>query len=152
MPTKSSPKRKSKSAPQKAKAETGKRQKSARSLEEVVGPEVYRTWVGMLGMLVPGGRTHRLGPLLAAMLQYAYSVAEDKRDEDTDENSIVQSLLDSTEVFEASEVRALLHDAVTRLFEDAGVEYGRISARGDSYSIVDEAYEEYIHWFDMPWE
>ncbi len=152
MPTKSSPKRKSKPASQKTKIETGKQKKSARSLEEVVGPEVYRTWVGMLGALVPGGRTHRLGPLVAAMLQYAYSMAEDKRDEATDENSIIQSLLASTEAFEASEVRALLHDAVTRLFEDAGVEYGRISARGDSYSIVDGAYEEYIHWFDMPWE
>lgn len=152
MTTKLPPKRKSKPASPKAKTETAKRKKSARSLEAAVGPEVYRAWVSMLRELVPGGRTHRLGPLVAAMLQYAYSVAEDKRDEDTDENSIVQSLLDSTEVFEASEVRALLHDAVTRLFEDAGVEYGRISARGDSYSIVDEAYEEYIHWFDMPWE
>ncbi len=22
---------------------------------------------------------------------------------------------------------------------------------GESYSIADDAYSEYVHWFDMPW-
>lgn len=50
------------------------------------------------------------------------------------------------------EVRELLHDAVTQLFQDARVEYRRMSARGQSYSIADDAYSEYVHWFDMPWK
>ena len=149
MPTKSSPNRKSKPAPQ--KTETVKRKKSARSLEVVVGAEVYRTWVSMLHTLVPDGRTHRLSLLVAAMLQYALVMAEEKRDND-DENSIAQSLLDSTEVSDPSEVEELFHDAITQLFKDAGVEYRRTSSRGTHYSIADEAYAEYIHWFDMPWE
>jgi len=106
----------------------------------------------MLHALVPDGRTHRLAPLVAAMLQYALVRAQDMPDDDTDENSIVQSLLDSTEASDPSEVKELLHDAVTRLFKDARVEYRRTSSRGDPYSIVDDAYEEYIHWYDMPWE
>jgi len=151
MSTKSSPNRKSKSVPQKTKTEAVKRKKNARSLEAVVGAEVYRTWVSMLHTLVPDGRTHRLAPLVAAMLQYALVRAEEKRDND-DENSIVQSLLDSAEVSDPSEVKALLHDAITRLFKDAGVAHQRISSRGYRYSIAEDAYAEYIHWFDMPWE
>jgi hypothetical protein len=27
-----------------------------------------------------------------------------------------------------------------------------VSARGESYSIADDAYSEYVHWFDMPWD
>ena len=86
------------------------------------------------------------------MLQYALIMAEERRDDDAAESSIIQSLLDSTEVSDPSEVKALLHDAVSQLFKDAGVEYGRTSARGQHYSIAEDAYEEYIHWFEMPWE
>ena len=151
MPTKSSPRQKSKPAPQKTGAETVKRKKSARSLEAVVGAEVYQTWVNMLHLLVPDGRTHRLSLLIAAMLQYALVMAEEERDND-DENSIAQSLLDSTEVSDPSEVKELLHDTVAQLFKDAGVEYQRTSSRGYHYSIADDAYAEYLHWSDMPWE
>ncbi len=152
MTAKAPSKLKSKSTPQKAKLKTAKKARSSRSLQEVVGPEVYRTWVSMLRVLVPGGRTHRLAPLLAAMLQYACSVTGDKQGDDADEKSINQSLLDSTEASDPSEVKALLHDAVAQLFKDAGVEYGRVSARGQQYSIADDAYSEYVYWFDMPWE
>ena len=150
MSAKASPNRKSKSTPQKPKPVTVKRKRSTRSLEAVVGAEVYRTWVSMLRALVPDGRTHRLAPLVAAMLQYALIRAEEKQDDD--ENSVAQSLLDSTEVSDPSEVKELLHDAVTQLFKDAHVEYRRTSSRGYQYSIVEDAYAEYLHWFDMPWE
>ena len=152
MTTKAPSKLKSKSTPQKAKTKTAKRTRSSRSLQEVVGPEVYGAWVSMLRVLVPDGRTHRLAPLLAAMLQYACSVTEDKQGDDADEKSIAQSLADSTESSDPSEVKHLLHDAVAQLFKDAGVKYGRVSARGQQYSIADDAYSEYVYWFDMPWE
>lgn len=41
-----------------------------RSLDAVVGPDTYSVWVNMLRALVPQGRTHRLAPLVAGMLQY----------------------------------------------------------------------------------
>ena len=153
MSTKTSKPKNKSTAQQKARVKParGKAKKSSRSFQEVVGPEVYRTWVSMLHELVPDGRTHRLAPLLAAMLQYALGMAEDRRDE-ADENSIIDSLLNSTEVADPSEVEDLLHDVVTQLFEDAGVQFQRTSARGIRYSIAEDAYAEYIHWFDMPWE
>ncbi len=123
-----------------------------RSLQDVVGPETYTVWVEMLRALVPSGRTHRLGPLVAAMLQYACAVAEEKAGDKADDNSVARSLLDSTETGDPEEVEELLHDVVARLFKDAGVSYRRTNARGDDYTITEGVYYEYAHWFDMPWE
>ena len=151
MKTKASAKLQGKSAQQKHKADRAERKKGSRSLREVVGPEVYQTWIDMLHRLVPDGRTHRLAPVVAAMLQYALAVAEGKRGADTETNSVVGSLLNSMDAFEPEEMQELLDDVVTGLFEDARVAYGRTSARGEQYSIIEEAYREYIHWLDTPW-
>ena len=79
MKTKASAKPQGKSTEQKHKTERAERKKGSRSLRDVVGPEVYQTWIDMLHRLVPDGRTHRLAPVVAAMLQYALAVAEGKR-------------------------------------------------------------------------
>ena len=126
--------------------------KSKRSLQAVVGPETYAVWVNMLRVLVPDGRTHRLAPLIAGMLQYALSVAEEEPDDDLDTPSVAAALIRSTETGDPDEVKQLLHDVVARLFKDAGVKYQRTSARGEAYSIADSIYDEYVRWFDMPWE
>jgi hypothetical protein len=153
MPAKSSSNRKTKSLAQKSKTKPVRPAKPTRSLEVVVGGEVYRTWVSMLHSLVPDGRTHRLAPLVAAMLHYAVGKADEATDaEEEEENSVAQALLDSTEVSDPSEVKELLHEVVARLFKDAGVEYRRTSSRGYQYSIEEDAYQEYLHWYDMPWE
>jgi len=126
--------------------------KRKRSLQDVVGEQTYSVWVNMLRILVPDGRTHRLAPLVAGMLQYALAVSEEESGDEPDDDSVAQSLLDSTEAVEEDEVEKLLHDVVSRLFKDAGVSYKRTSAGGEDYSIADSIYDEYIHWFDMPWE
>ena len=148
---------KPKAKPSTPKTKDSRPKPRARSLEDVVGPNVYKTWVdtkdfAFVHVLVPDGRTHRLAPLVAAMLQYALALAENMRDADEDENSVAASLLATTEVGDSSEVKALLHDAVTKLFKDARVGFQRTSARGVSYSIADDAYEEYLHWDFKPWE
>ena len=126
-----------------------KTMKQQRSLKTVVGPQTYSVWVDMLRALVPEGRTHRLAPLVAGMLQYALSLANEQ---DVDEDSVAQSLLRSADAMEVTEVEELLEDVVAQLFKDAGVHYKRVNARGQDYSIAESIYEEYIHWFDMPWE
>ncbi len=123
--------------------------KKQRSLKAVVGQQTYSVWVDMLHTLVPEGRTHRLAPLVAGMLQYALSVANEQ---DSDEDSVAQSLLSSADAMELTEVEELLEDVVVQLFKDAGVHYTRTNARGQDYSIAESIYDEYIHWFDMPWE
>ncbi|NOT56009.1 MAG: hypothetical protein HOP18_15525 [Deltaproteobacteria bacterium] len=127
-------------------------QKTSRSLDAVVGADTYAMWVRMLQELVPHGRTHRLSVVLAGMLQYAASIAAADRKDEGDASSLASSLIQATEVGDPSEVEELLHDAVVHLFKDAKVPFERTSARGTKYSIADEAYGEFIHWYDMPWE
>ena len=146
--------KKTKPAASKTKISTSQpaRKLKGRSFAEVVGTQTYQTWVSMLKTLVPDGRTHRLAPLVAAMLQYATERAEEARDNDVDEGALTSSLLETGEVSDPAEVKDLIHDAVVRLFKDAGVPFERTGSRGHSYSIADDAYAEYLHWFDMPWE
>lgn len=104
--------------------------KHKRSLQDVVGKETYTLWVDMLRRLVPEGRTHRLSVVVAAMLQYAYLVVADKLDDnDFEEGSVAQALLDATDGGDPEEVGEYLYDIVDRLFKDAKVRHKRASAR-----------------------
>ena len=122
------------------------------SLQDVVGKETYALWVDMLRRLVPDGRTHRLSVVVAAMLQYAYLIAADNVDDDVEEGSVAQALLDATDGGDPEEVGEYLYDVVDQLFKDAKVKHKRTSARGEDYSIAESALEEYVSWFNMPWE
>ena len=126
--------------------------KKSRSFGDVVGEDTYAVWVSMLKELVPSGRTHRLSVVLAGMLQYAASVAEPDQAEDEDDGSLASSLIQATEASDPSEVEDLIHDAVVQLFKDAKVQFERTSLQGTKYSIAEDAYAEFIHWYDMPWE
>ncbi len=118
------------------------------SLQEVVGPQTYTTWVEMLRRLVPDGRTHRLAPLVAGILQYATAVAL----ESAIENEGVMGLQEATEAYDPDEAGKLLLPLIDQLFTDAGVSYRRTNARSQEYSIAEEIVREYVYWFDMPWE
>ncbi len=125
--------------------------KSKRSLQDVVGKETYTVWVDMLRDLVPDGRTHRLSVLLAGMLQYALAIAENLDEDELEEDSVALSLINANEMG-SDEIKDELHDVVKRLFKDAGAKFDRVSKRGESYSIADEAYNEFVSWFDYPWD
>jgi hypothetical protein len=124
--------------------------KTDRNLGAVVGADTYAVWVRMLRELVPNGRTHRLSVMLAGMLHYAAAIAAAANHKK--EHSLAASLIEATEASDPSEVEDLIHDAVVQLFKDAKVRFERASARGTKYSLAEEAYEEFIHWYDMPWE
>jgi len=125
--------------------------KSKRSLQDVVGKETYAVWVDMLRELVPDGRTHRLSVLLAGMLQYALAIAERLDEDELEEDSVALSLISANEMG-PDEIKDELHDGVKRLFKDAGVTFDRVSKRGEPYSVADEAYNEFVIWYDYPWD
>lgn len=126
--------------------------KSKRSLQDVVGKETYSVWVDMLRELVPEGRTHRLSVVIAGMLQYTLEVAAKIEGRNENEHSVAMSIIDAAEAGNPDEIKGLIHDIVTRLFDDADVAYERISKRGEHYSIADEVYAEFARWFDYPWD
>src|SRR3974377_1586721 len=111
--------------------------KRNRSLQEVVGPETYAMWVDMLHRLVPDGRTHRLSVVVAGMLHYAYLVAVENQDDETDVDPVTGLLLDSGELDDPEEVAEYLYNVVDRLFKDAKVNHKRTSASGEDYSIAE---------------
>jgi hypothetical protein len=123
--------------------------KSKRSLEDVVGEKVYNVWVDMLRELVPDGRTHRLSVVIAGMLHYATAIAEQFDEDELEEDSVALSLINANEMG-PDEVKDELHDVMKRLFHDAGVAFDRVSKRGEPYSVADEAYNEYVSWYDYP--
>ena len=134
----------------KTKAKT-EQPKQPKQLDQLVGEQVYSVWIDMLRRLVPDGRTHRLAPTIAAMLQYAAVIAFEKQGEHPEEESAAQRLNDAGDL-EPDEAEELLLPLVKKLFKDAGVESERTSAGGEDYSIASEAIREYVDWFNMPWE
>lgn len=106
----------------------------------------------MLRELVPDGRTHRLSVVVAGMLMYAVEKSIQIKHKTKEEHSVAMSLVDATDTSDPDFIKELIHDVVDRLFRDAGVEYERVSKRGDHYSIADETYNEFSYWYDYPWD
>lgn len=122
------------------------------SLESLVGQDTYMVWVKMLRKLVPDGRTHRLAPLIAGMLQYAAAIAYEQAENASEQNSVAQTLVAASEVGDPESAQEYLADLLQQLFRDAHVPYQRSSSRGDDYSIAESAIAEFINWYNMPWE
>lgn len=126
--------------------------KSQGSLKEIVGDKVYSVWVDMLHRLVPDGRTHRLAPTIAAMLQYASEVAYEKYGSSSEEGSVAHSLYIVSEEVNYDEAVDLLLPIVERLLKDSGVKSKRKSTKGIEYSIAESAIQEFVNWYSMPWD
>ncbi len=117
-------------------------------LDEIVGEQAYAVWLDMLKRLVPEGRTHRLAPTIAAMLQYATVLATEKYGDEPEKDSVAAILLSA---YDDNDEEIIL-PIVQRLFKDARVEYERVSRGGEHYSVAEEAAHQYLGWFNMPWE
>jgi hypothetical protein len=123
--------------------------KASADLSQIIGAEMYGCWVAMLKTLVPHGRTHRLSVVVAAMMSYAVSVIDPN---DAEDDPLAEALLNTTETSDHEEFSELVHQAFAKLFKDAGVPFKRTSSKGAGYSILDEAFMEYVHWEDYPWD
>jgi hypothetical protein len=74
------------------------------------------------------------------------------RGKERDGRSLVASLIEAREANDPSEVEDLIHDVAVQLFEDAKARFECTNAGGVKYSLAEDAYTEFIHWYDMPWE
>ena len=122
------------------------------SLKVLVGAHTYGVWVDMLRRLVPHGRTHRLSPMVTGMLHYSSGLAYEKFVDTPLDDSPAAALLSASETGDVEEAVEYLHELLENLFADAGVESIRTSSRGDQYSVVENSIEEFVRWYDMPWE
>jgi len=128
---------------------TSKQKKISQDLINLVSSEVYETWLSMLRELVPWGRTHRLGVLVAGMIQYACSCVNGNHTE----NVVVDIFEESAGIgMDYEEQAELFSPIIEQLFLDAGVGWKRVNYHGKRYSVVDQSIHEYLHWDAMPWE
>jgi len=128
------------------------RRKRRRTLELLVGVSVYRAWTQMLAGLAPDGRSHRLATLVAGFLHHATNVAHEHDESGARADAVRCSILLAAESQDPEELLDEVRDLLRQLFADAGIASERVSARGESYEILEAAAHEYIHWYDMPWE
>ena len=62
------------------------------------------------------------------------------------------SFLVAIEELDPERLDPVIGDLLRRLFRDAKVSADRVSARGERYSIIDAAIQEFVAWENMPWE
>ena len=117
-----------------------------------MGVRVYGVWVEMLRRLVPGGRTHRLSPLVGGMVQYAAACALEKFGRRPPEGSVAEALLSASEGDDDVAGPSVLSEAVEQLFLDAKVASHRTNRGGDAYSVVESSVAEFLRWDAMSWE
>ena len=86
------------------------------------------------------------------MLHYSSGLAYEKFGDTPLDGSPAAALLSASESGDVEEAVEYLHELVENLFADAGVESIRTSSRGDQYSIMENSIEEFVSWYDMPWE
>jgi len=135
-----------------AKPRARPQSRSARTFSSVVSAQTYSVWLEMLHALVPDGRTHRLSIVVAGMLRHALDIAVARFGEPAPERSAAASLIQAAQEADPEQVADQIGDLVERLFRDAKVAGRRVNARGDEYSILDSAIQEFASWYAMPWE
>ncbi|MGH7414756.1 MAG: hypothetical protein ACREKJ_11210 [Candidatus Rokuibacteriota bacterium] len=89
---------------------------------------------------------------MAGMLCHAADIAVARFGEDAPERSAAASLIQAAEEADPEQVADQIGDLVARLFRDAEVTGSRVNARGEEYSLLDSAIQEFASWYAMPWE
>jgi hypothetical protein len=118
----------------------------------MVGDKPYSAFVRMLKEIGPDARTHRISVVIAAMLRFALSNLPPDYEHGTLAQALVSLDQEPHLATEESEEYELMFDLIDELCREAGMRNLRESARGESYSIAENAIAEYAAWYDMPWE
>ena len=120
--------------------------------KKIIGNQSYSTFLSLLKEIGPDARTHRISVVIAAMLRFAL----EKLYREGEDGTLCQALvaLDKEPYLaaEASEEYERLFELIDEMCREAGLRNRRESARGESYSIAENAIAEYIAWYHMPWE
>ncbi|MCK5486232.1 MAG: hypothetical protein KAI86_08465 [Desulfobacterales bacterium] len=123
-----------------------------KEFKKIIGNQSYSTFLSLLKEIGPDARTHRISVVIAAMLRFAL----EKLYREGENGTLCQALvaLDKEPYLaaEASEEYERLFELIDEMCREAGLRNRRESARGESYSIAENAIAEYIAWYHMPWE
>ena len=121
---------------------------SYESLQTIVGQDTYNVWKKMLLELVPDGRTHRLAPMAAGMLQYAAAIAYERYGDSPEEGSAADIMsLSPTETEQILELSDTLEALGFSISSFGGKEisvsqvpeiFGRVTTEIELISLLDQ--------------
>ncbi len=120
--------------------------------KEIIGDQQFLSFLALLRNIGPEARTHRISVVIASILRFAVN----QLPSDCEDGSIAQALLTLDEepylAHEQSDEYEMVFDLIDGLCNEAGMMNERESARGEDYSIAENAILEYAAWYNMPWE
>jgi glutathione S-transferase len=123
-----------------------------KEFKKIIGNPSYSVFINQLQVIGSDARTHRISVVIAAMLRFAL----EKLYREGEDGTLCQALVALDEepylAAEASEEYERLFELIDEICREAGLRNLRESARGDSYSIAENAIAEYVSWYNMPWE
>jgi len=119
-----------------------------KEFKKIIGDPVYNAYLSMLKVTGPDARSHRISVVIAAMLRYALRMVPAQCEQD----SLGAALIALDEGADQSDGYRRVADLIEELCHEAGMRNRRQSARGEQYSIADNAIAEYCAWYNMPWE
>jgi hypothetical protein len=123
-----------------------------KEFKKIIGNNSYSVLLEMLKEIGPEARTHRISVVIGAMLRFALN----KCIIDGLDDKICQALVTIDEepylVAEKTDEYEVLSALIDNLCRESGMANYRESARGESYSIAENAIAEYASWYNMPWE
>jgi hypothetical protein len=106
----------------------------------------------LLKEIGPEARSHRISVVIASILGFAVN----KLPAHCEDCSLAQTLITIDQepylAHEQSDEYELAFDFIDCLCREAGMLNQRESARGEDYSIAENAILEYAAWYNMPWE
>ena len=120
--------------------------------KEIIGDQQFLSFLALLRNIGPEARTHRISVVIASILRFAVNQLQ----QDCEDDSLAQALLTLDEepylAHEQSDEYEMVFDLIDGLCNEAGMMNERESARGEGYSIAENAILEYAAWYNMPWE
>ena len=123
-----------------------------KEFKKIIGNNSYSVLLDMLKEIGPAARTQRISVVIGAMLRFALN----KCIIDGLDDKICLALITIDEepylVGEITDEYEVLAALIDNLCREAGMKNYRESAKGDSYSIAENAIAEYASWYNMPWE
>jgi hypothetical protein len=123
-----------------------------KEFKKIIGNPSYSVFLNLLRVIGSDARTHRICVVIAAMLRFAL----EKGYREGEDGTLCEALVALDEepylAAEESQEYERLFELVDEICREAGLRNLRESARGDSYSIAENAIAEYVSWYNMPWE
>ena len=120
--------------------------------KEIIGDQEFESILTLLKEIGPDARTHRISVVIASILRFAVNQLPAHCDDSTLSQALILIDEEPYLAHEQSDEYEMVFKFIDCLCQEAGMMNQRESARGEEYSIAENAILEYTAWYNMPWE